>query len=199
MRTTRALLLLALAVGSALASKLSTDRLVAALKQIWVSHEEASRIARQLNLSLQRFLDGYTKQYTKYKGWRMLKTQEGETQPCIFLVDNKCSIHTVRPGQCSTYPWWPELTVDREWEWEKANICEGFDHPDAEPLDVESAARQLREANKMTQLRLLASTVRQSARMDEWAENVLIWDEELGPGQYGAPEGKGGAVGGGTK
>ena len=41
-------------------------------------------------------------------------------QPCVFLQpDNKCSIHTVRPGQCSTYPWWPELMDQPRWDWEK--------------------------------------------------------------------------------
>ncbi|GIM07544.1 hypothetical protein Vretimale_11642 [Volvox reticuliferus] len=154
--------------------------------EIWISLEEAARIARHVNMSLQRFLDGHTKQYSKYKGWRMLKTAEGSSS-CIFLgQDNKCSIHAVRPSQCSTYPWWPELTLHREWEWEKANICEGFDHPEAGPLDVEEAAKQLKEANKMTQLRLLASEVA------DWADNVLLWDDELGVvEQLPAAKGKG--------
>ncbi|EFJ40494.1 hypothetical protein VOLCADRAFT_99692 [Volvox carteri f. nagariensis] len=148
--------------------------------EIWMSPEEALRIARHLNMSLQRFLDTHTKQYSKYKGWRMLKTAEGSSA-CIFLgSDNKCSVHSVRPSQCSTYPWWPELTHDSEWEWEKANVCEGFDHPEAGALDEEEAARQLREANKMTQQRLLASEVRMSPKVAEWAEDVLLWDEELG-------------------
>ncbi|GLC36719.1 hypothetical protein PLESTM_000494800 [Pleodorina starrii] len=180
--------------------------------EIWVSPEEAARIARHLNLSLQRFLDSHTKQYSKYKGWRMLKTAEGSSS-CIFLgQDNKCSIHSVRPSQCSTYPWWPELTLDSEWEWEKANICEGFDHPEAGPLDVDEAARQLREANKMTQLRLLASEVRITPKVASWADQVLLWDEEVGGddeggsgrggeaqqrGPQGPPGGKGGKGKGG--
>ncbi|KXZ44484.1 hypothetical protein GPECTOR_67g324 [Gonium pectorale] len=147
--------------------------------QIWVSPDEIRRIAKYLNMSVQRFLDTHTKQYSKYKGWRMLKTGEANAS-CIFLgADNKCSIHPVRPSQCSTYPWWPELMVDREWEWEKANVCEGFDHAEAGPLDVEEAAKQLREANKMTQLRLLASTVRITPQVSEWADNVLVWDSDL--------------------
>ncbi len=45
------------------------------------------------------------------------------TQACIFLQpDNKCGIHTVRPGQCSTYPWWPELMERKGWEWEKGGL-----------------------------------------------------------------------------
>jgi Fe-S-cluster containining protein len=38
-------------------------------------------------------------------------------QSCVFLLpDNKCSIHTTRPGQCSTYPWWPELMDEEGWQ-----------------------------------------------------------------------------------
>lgn len=55
------------------------------------------------------------------------------------------------------------------------NVCEGFDHADAVPLSGESleeAARQLRYANKMTQLRLLSSTQRISKQEADWAEQV---------------------------
>lgn len=155
--------------------------------EIWLAPEEVTRIAKHLNLSTQRFLDTHCKQYSKYKGWRMLKTRE-DSSACIFLgADNKCSIHTVRPNQCSTYPWWPELTEDREWDWERENVCEGFDHPEAPPLDVEEAARQLREANKMTQLRLLASTARTTQREAEWAEAVVRWDDLVGKKPYQKP------------
>ncbi|KAG2487266.1 hypothetical protein HYH03_014107 [Edaphochlamys debaryana] len=156
--------------------------------EIWMSPDEAVAIARHLRMSLQTFLGNYAKQYSKYKGWRMLKTQPGSSA-CIFLgEDNKCKIHEVRPSQCSTYPWWPELMLDKEWQWEKENICEGFDHEEAGPLDVEAAAQQLREANKMTQVRLLASTVQMTPQVVQWADKVLVWEEEGGEGS-GSEEG----------
>ncbi|KAG2428344.1 hypothetical protein HXX76_010490 [Chlamydomonas incerta] len=162
--------------------------------EIWLAPEEIPRIAKHLNLSTQRFLDTYTKQYSKYSGWRMLKTAGDSGQSCVFLspLDGKtCLVHSVRPSQCSTYPWWPELMHDGEWEWEKTNICEGFDHPDAPPLDVEEAARQLKEANTMTQLRLLASTVRVTPKEMDWANRVLVWEEEEDEeGGSGAGEGE---------
>ena len=47
-------------------------------------------------------------------------------QDCSFLgEDKKCSIHTVRPSQCSTYPWWPELMHPKEWDWEKGESLWG--------------------------------------------------------------------------
>eukprot|EP00198_Chlamydomonas_reinhardtii_P011262 XP_001700599.1 predicted protein [Chlamydomonas reinhardtii] len=151
--------------------------------KIWLAPEEIPRIAKHLNLSTQRFLETYTKQYSKYRGWRMLKTAGDSGQSCVFLspLDGKtCLVHSVRPSQCSTYPWWPELMHDAEWDWEKANICEGFDHADAPELDVEEAARQLKEANTMTQLRLLASNVRVTPKEMDWATRVLVWEEEDG-------------------
>ena len=36
------------------------------------------------------------------------------------------------------------------------NVCEGFDHPEAGPLDVESAAQQLRIATVQEQLQELS-------------------------------------------
>lgn len=148
--------------------------------EIWVNEQEAQAIAKQINLSVTRFYQQYTKQYSRYKGWRMLKTKEGSSM-CAFLgEDNKCSIHTVRPSQCSTYPWWPELMHPKEWDWEKENICEGFDHPEALPLDLDEAARQLREANKMTAMRMASSTQRTSTEEASWAEQVILPDQPNG-------------------
>lgn len=43
-----------------------------------------------------------------------------QARDCIFLQsDNTCSIHQVRPLQCSTYPWWPDLMIQEEWVWER--------------------------------------------------------------------------------
>lgn len=64
-------------------------------------------------------------------------------QACIFLKDSKlCSIYQVRPVQCSTYPWWPELLTDAAWE-DEATRCEGINHETAHAVDVEHAAAQL--------------------------------------------------------
>eukprot|EP00775_Hariotina_reticulata_P009129 gene9129-biopygen11021 len=67
---------------------------------------------------------------------------------CIFLdpATNSCTIRPVRPLQCSTYPWWPELMPLRNWQQEKVLMCEGLDHPDAPPLNRWEAAQQLQQA-----------------------------------------------------
>jgi Fe-S-cluster containining protein len=73
---------------------------------VWVSAREAEAIAAHLDIDLPRFTKLYTQGYTKVKGWWLLKNDpgSGEAQNCIFLrEDNGCSIHAVRPIQCSTY------------------------------------------------------------------------------------------------
>ena len=43
---------------------------------------------------------------------------------CVFLSeDMTCTIHEVRPAQCSTYPWWPDVLESAEaWEQERGPI-----------------------------------------------------------------------------
>ncbi|KAF8072448.1 hypothetical protein HT031_000107 [Scenedesmus sp. PABB004] len=126
--------------------------------EVWVSDAEAARIAAHLNLALPRFLAAHTRGYSKLTGWHMLRSDpDSETRDCTFLrPDNTCAIHAVRPLQCSTYPWWPELMAEQEWQWERENICEGFDHADAPPTDLDEAARQLRLATVQETHKLLA-------------------------------------------
>lgn len=57
------------------------------------------------------------------------------------------------------------------------NICEGFDHADAVPLSgdaLEEAARQLRYANKTTQMRMLSSRQKLNVAEVVWASQVRV-------------------------
>lgn len=55
-------------------------------------------------------------------GWWMRLRGE----PCPFLVDERCSIQSVKPRQCATYPFWPEIVGDNlAWEAERAH-CPGI-------------------------------------------------------------------------
>jgi Fe-S-cluster containining protein len=77
--------------------------------EVWANDAECAAIARHLGLSPSHFLARYTKAYSRRPGWRMLKLQ-APTGDCVFLEGGKrCTIYAVRPLQCSTYPWWPEL------------------------------------------------------------------------------------------
>lgn len=69
-------------------------------------------------------------------------------QDCIFLKDGLCSVHDAKPLQCLTYPWWPDLMHQAEWELEREQTCEGMDHADAQECDAVQAATQLQAATE---------------------------------------------------
>eukprot|EP00775_Hariotina_reticulata_P011763 gene11763-11908_t len=141
-------------------------------QQVWISAAEASAIAQHLDLPLRCFLALHTRSYSKKVGWYMLQSNmDSEARECTFLrPDNTCAIHPVRPLQCSTYPWWPELMDAREWAWEKANICEGFDHPEAPQTSLADAAMQLKLATAQEYQKMLAT--KPSKKQQQVLENL---------------------------
>ncbi|MGD0975411.1 MAG: YkgJ family cysteine cluster protein [Candidatus Korobacteraceae bacterium] len=72
------------------------------------------------------------------KNTRRLRTpQNGQ---CIFLRDDGCSIHPVKPAQCRVFPFWPELVESRK-EWHKtATWCPGMGK--GELVQIEMAREQ---------------------------------------------------------
>lgn len=46
--------------------------------------------------------------------------------PCPMLRDDRCTIHEVKPRQCATYPFWPEIVESaRSWQNEQRS-CPGI-------------------------------------------------------------------------
>jgi Fe-S-cluster containining protein len=54
---------------------------------------------------------------------------------CVFLDERgECRIYPVRPVQCRTYPFWPEV-VNRQRNWQReSRRCEGIDRGEAESV-----------------------------------------------------------------
>jgi Fe-S-cluster containining protein len=67
-------------------------------------------------------------------------------QDCIFLRDGLCTVHDAKPLQCATYPWWPDLMSQSEWNLEREQVCEGINHQEAQECDAAQAAAQLKAA-----------------------------------------------------
>ena len=63
-----------------------------------------------------------------------LRLRERENGDCVFYVENRCSIHAVKPGQCRRYPFWFR-NVRSEAAWEKTCAdCPGIgEGPEIEP------------------------------------------------------------------
>ncbi len=54
---------------------------------------------------------------------------------CAFLdKEDRCRIYSVRPRQCRTYPFWPEVLVCRSAWQAEARFCEGIDGGAVVPL-----------------------------------------------------------------
>lgn len=70
-----------------------------------------------------------------------LVLQSRDDGRCILLgKDNRCRAYPVRPVQCATYPFWPELLkTARAWKQEKSR-CEGIDQGEPVPVAVIEAA-----------------------------------------------------------
>ena len=60
---------------------------------------------------------------------------------CVFLDRESlpgkavCSIHTTRPKQCRTFPWWPEV-IKTKAAWERTGkTCEGINRGNVVPVE----------------------------------------------------------------
>jgi len=82
-----------------------------------------------------------------YRTARQLRLRVPRQVQCHFLRDGGCSIHAVKPAQCSIFPFWPELVDDKR-EWRKtAAWCPGIGKGPLVQIDTAAAlARKMREA-----------------------------------------------------
>jgi uncharacterized protein len=89
---------------------------------VWVNKEEIAILAAVVGKDVEQF----QRQYVRSVGVRK-SLKEFEDGDCVFF-DNKtrrCSVYSVRPRQCRTWPFWPSnLRVPQSWE-EMAERCPG--------------------------------------------------------------------------
>ncbi len=73
---------------------------------IWLTKHEISLIAEHLNISTAELHDKYLKRL----GFRYSIIEDSASKDCIFLKETGgkkgCSIYSVRPNQCRTWPFW---------------------------------------------------------------------------------------------
>lgn len=54
----------------------------------------------------------------------LIEVNEGEH--CPFLENDRCSVHAVKPEQCRTYPFWPEIVESLQTWQAEAPYCPGI-------------------------------------------------------------------------
>lgn len=68
---------------------------------VFLSEEDIDRFSSHLKMDRDTFLRTYT-----HRVEGEISLTEKENTDCIFLKDNRCSVHEARPIQCRTYPFW---------------------------------------------------------------------------------------------
>ena len=115
---------------------------------VWISKVEIARLAEFLRITPEETVERYCRKVDGRFTLRERRTPEGNYD-CIFLREQEtrhatgtelapgaavpirqktCSIYSVRPLQCRTWPFWPENLADKR-NWDKsAKRCHGMNH-----------------------------------------------------------------------
>jgi Fe-S-cluster containining protein len=87
---------------------------------VWVDALEIDALARHLDLTLSAF----GRRFLRRVGNR-LSLVEKPNRDCIFW-EGGCTVYPARPGQCRTFPFWPDTIADpASWQ-SAAGECEGI-------------------------------------------------------------------------
>lgn len=97
---------------------------------VFLTKNDRIRLAAFLKKPITDFAIEYDFEWTRFskeptKQWVLLP-QPGESVPCQFLKDGKCSVYEARPTQCRTFPFWPEFMTDKAWH-KLGEHCPGID------------------------------------------------------------------------
>ncbi len=87
---------------------------------VYSTRTERRALAEHFGISQREFEARYCE---RIEGHQSFKSKDGG---CVFLEQGRCSVYELRPSQCRTFPFWPELLVDeRTWERDVASFCPG--------------------------------------------------------------------------
>ena len=95
---------------------------------IWVTRPEIKLIADFLKIKPEQV----RQKYLRRVGLRTTVIEQSNTKDCVFLQringQKRCTIYSVRPSQCRTWPFWPDNLADAD-AWNKAaQRCSGINH-----------------------------------------------------------------------
>ncbi len=113
---------------------------------VFLNTDEAELIRESLQLSVGWFRQRYLHQLESGELTVVLNA-DGR---CSFLDrDGRCSVYEVRPMQCRTYPFWPEILRSKAAWRAEAVRCEGVDRGATVPLARVRAALVAQRAYEM--------------------------------------------------
>ncbi len=82
---------------------------------IWAKYPEIEKMAEFLELNVEEFATIYLKK-VNHRYSLIEKKIEDDNYACIFFDNNKkqCTIYSVRPRQCRTFPFWETFKKNSE-------------------------------------------------------------------------------------
>ncbi len=88
---------------------------------VWVNAEEIAAIAAFRGVTVEEATGLYT-----YKTRRGRSLRDNEDGDCVFYVQGEgCSVYSVRPRQCRTWPFWHSNVVSEEAWQATCAVCPG--------------------------------------------------------------------------
>ena len=88
---------------------------------VYLTEADVLRAAEYLGLSPTEFEAKYV-----YRTKHQIRLRKPPKKQCHFLHEGGCSIHSAKPTQCRTYPFWPEL-LETSYAWHVASRhCPGI-------------------------------------------------------------------------
>jgi Fe-S-cluster containining protein len=107
---------------------------------VWVNEEELQALADFLGEPLEQVRQVYTRPTNTDRGPTLREKGNGD---CVFYDRQKgCTVYTVRPRQCRTWPFWESnLSSPEAWE-ETCGVCPGSGH--GELISAEEITRRMK-------------------------------------------------------
>jgi Fe-S-cluster containining protein len=88
---------------------------------VYLTLKDRQAMAKFLKISTLSF----TKKYCD-KTHGVFHLKEDPDQPdCLFLNKKRCEVYEVRPMQCRTWPFWPEVMNAKAWKKDVVEFCPG--------------------------------------------------------------------------
>ena len=108
---------------------------------VYLTETDVERASAYLKMTPEAFDQKYV-----YRTRHLRRLRIPQEARCSFLRDDGCSIHAVKPTQCRTFPFWPEL-VESAKEWKKtAEYCPGINKgPLIQIEEVKAQAEEMRQ------------------------------------------------------
>lgn len=90
---------------------------------VYLTEQDLKNAAEFVGMTAKAFEAKYV-----FRTRHLLRLRKPAKSQCHFLSTGGCSIHPVKPTQCRTFPFWPELVKSRA-EWTRTGgYCPGIGH-----------------------------------------------------------------------